>query len=127
MGKSVWYANSEDIERDLDIGWARINEIPWRKLEHNGFYFDQELLAASAGYVRNAFVLASFNEYSEYEHLEKILFDTISTEPIIQTDDPDTNISTERTEMYKRYKTDDYQPTAHEYRAEEARPIDLFS
>lgn len=39
--------------------------------EHYGYYFDQELMSASAGYVRNSFVLASQGEYSEYEHLEK--------------------------------------------------------
>lgn len=48
--------------------------------EHYGYYFDQELMSASAGYVRNSFVLASLGEYSEYERLEKILCDAISDE-----------------------------------------------
>lgn len=82
--------------------------------EHYGYYFDQELLATSAGYVRNSFVLASMGEYSEYEHLEKILSDTISTEPIIYEDDLDVPqpVRDKRT----KYHTKDYQPSAHEYR-----------
>ena len=39
-------------------------------VEHYGYFFDQELISANAGYVRNAFVLASLGEYSEYEALE---------------------------------------------------------
>ena len=156
-GKSVWYANSEDIVRDLDAGWDKINEISWSELsredfvkklsltfpalwqahpfregntrtivllmtffvEYHGFYFDQDLFAASAGYVRDAFVLASFDKYSEYEHLERILNDAISSEPIEQVDDLDDVTTASRKEKYERYLTDDYQPSAHEYRAEE--------
>ena len=155
-GKSVWYANNEDIERDLDIGWSKIQSISWDKLEreefaknlartfpllwqahpfrdgntrttvmlmtffveHYGYYFDQELLAASAGYVRNSFVMASVGEYSEYEHLEKILIDAISDEPISQVDDLDKAEATERSAKYERYHIEGYEPTAHEYRAE---------
>jgi cell filamentation protein len=155
-GKSVWYANDEDIERDLDIGWAKIQSVPWDKLEreefainlaktfpilwqahpfrdgntrtiamlmtffveHHGFYFDQELLATSAGYVRNAFVMASLGNYSEYEHLEKILIDAISDDPIPQVDDLDMIVVTERSAKYERYHIEDYEPTAHEYRAD---------
>jgi len=158
VGKSVWYANVEDIERDLDIGWTSVNKIDWTKqnregfaknlartfpalwqahpfrdgntramvmlmtffVEHNGFYFDQELLAASAGYVRNAFVLACWGKYSEYEHLEKILLDTISDQPIPQSDNLDDEIEGERVATYERYRTENYRPTAHEYRADES-------
>jgi len=35
-------------------------------VEHHGYFFDQELLAASAGYVRNALVLCSFGEASGF-------------------------------------------------------------
>ena len=51
-------------------------------VEHYGYYFDYELMANSAGYVRNAFVLCCFDDNSEFEHLERILFDAISEEPI---------------------------------------------
>lgn len=38
-------------------------------VEHYGYYMDQDLMAASAGYVRNSFVLASLDQFFEYEHL----------------------------------------------------------
>ena len=78
--------------------------------EHYGYYFDQELMSASAGYVRNSFVLASQGEYSEYEHLEKILCDAISDEPIEYTGGADTNA-----EKSEKYGNGDYVPTKHEY------------
>ncbi len=78
--------------------------------EYYGYYFDQELMSASAGYVRNSFVLASLGEYSEYEHLEKILCDAISDEPIDYTDDTDSN-----PEKYAKYDNGNYEPTKREY------------
>ncbi len=83
--------------------------------EHYGYYFDQELLARSAGYVRNSFVLASLGENSEFEHLEAILLDAISSEPIEYSDDDKTdNIKSEK---YSKYATEDYEPRKHEYKA----------
>lgn len=81
--------------------------------EYYGYYFDQELMSASAGYVRNAFVLASIGEYSEYEHLEKILCDAILNEPVEYTDDSD--VASNKTEKYVKYDIGDYEPTKHEY------------
>ena len=81
--------------------------------EHYGYYFDQNLMAESAGYVRNAFVLASLGEYAEYDHLEKILNDAICTEPIDYDDNPESNSVAK--EKYTKYQTDDYTPTKHEY------------
>ena len=43
---------------------------------------DQELLATSAGYVRDSFVMASLDQLSEYEHLERILLDAVQSAPI---------------------------------------------
>lgn len=51
-------------------------------VEHHGFYMDQELLAASSGYVRDSLVMASLDQFSEYEHLERILLDAVCDEPI---------------------------------------------
>lgn len=82
--------------------------------EHYGYYFDYELMAASAGYVRNAFVLCCFGKYSEFEHLEKILLDAISTEPIEDTDKIE-EATEEKTSKYEKYYTEDYKPTPHEY------------
>ena len=153
-GKSVWYANYDDIERDLEIGWSKINAISWETLtrddfvknitqtfpvlwqahpfrdgntrtivmlmtffvEHYGYYLDQELLATSAGYVRNAFVLCSFDEHSEYEHLEKILLDTISEFPIPEIDTLNETESAEKTTKYEKYYVPNYKPIQHEYR-----------
>ena len=81
--------------------------------EKYGYYFDYELMAASARYVRNAFVLCCFGEYSEFEHLEKILLDAISTEPIEETEEH-TDIPESRSSKYEKYYTD-YKPTPHEY------------
>jgi len=89
-------------------------------VEHYGFYFDQELFAASAGYVRKSFVLACWGEYSEYDHLEKILIDTISDKPISQIDNLDIFFVSDRAEVYEKYSTEDYHPIPHEYRADES-------
>ena len=151
-GKSVWYSNWDDIDRDLKAAWKRIDKVKWSKLshdefarsiarlfpavwqahpfregntrtvvmlialfaEHYGYYFDYELMAASAGYVRNAFVLCCFGEHSEFEHLERILTDAISKEPI-EDDDSDPDMSEEKASKYEKYHTDDYKPTPHEY------------
>jgi len=156
-GKSVWYANVIDIERDLKNGWVAINKIDWVNLdaikfaknlsrtfpalwqahpfrdgntrtivmlmtffvEHYGFFFDQELFAASAGYVRKAFTLACWGEHSEFEHLERILIDTISNTPIPQDENLRDTFPIERAEVYEKYSTEDYQPIPHEYRAED--------
>ena len=83
--------------------------------EHYGYYFDQELLARSAGYVRNAFVLASLGENSEYEHLEAILLDAISSEPIEYSDFDETENT--KAAKYSKYVTEDYEPKKHEYKA----------
>ena len=150
-GKSVWYSNCTDIERDLEKAWNKINKVDWSKLskddfakkvarlfpaiwqvhpfregntrtvvmlitffaEYYGYYFDQELMSANAGYVRNSFVLASLDKYSDYKDLETILCDAISEDPIEYDDSSDD--SPNRTEKYSRYDNSDYEPTKHEY------------
>lgn len=82
-------------------------------VEHYGYFFDQNLMAESAGYVRDSFVLASLGEYSEYEHLEKILLDAICTEPIDYN--AVNTINESQKERYEKYKSKDYTPTKHEY------------
>lgn len=82
-------------------------------VEHYGYFFDQNLMAESAGYVRDSFVLASLGEHSEYEHLEKILLDAICIEPVDYVND---NIeSKDKTDKYEKYKSKNYTPTKHEY------------
>ena len=82
-------------------------------VEYYGYFFDQNLIAESAGYVRDSFVLASLGENSDYEYLEKILLDAICTEPVDYADtDKATNINKEK---YEKYKSKDYIPNKHEY------------
>ena len=82
-------------------------------VEHHGYFFDQNLMAESAGYVRDSFVMASLGENSDYEYLEKILLDAICTEPVDYADtDKATNINKEK---YEKYKSKDYTPNKHEY------------
>lgn len=151
-GKSVWYSNWDNIDKDLNSAWDKIIAVGWKSLthedfakeiahlfpliwqvhpfregntrttvmlialfvEHYGYYFDYELMASSAGYVRNAFVLSCFGEYSEFEHLEKILIDAISEEPIEEFDNNESSLKSKETK-YKKYYTEYYKPTPHEY------------
>ena len=157
-GKSVWYSNWDDIDRDLSEVWQNIDAVDWNGLsqedfvknvtrffsaiwqvhpfregntrttvmmialfvEHNGYYFDYDLMEASAGYVRNSLVLCCFGEHSEYEHLERILMDAICTEPIEDSDDDaDESTPDDRLAKYEKYHTKDYKPSPHEYVEEE--------
>lgn len=148
-GKSVWYSNDDDIERDLSKAFDNLHSVDWKNLdkeqfvktlvpkvaaiwqvhpfregntrttvmfmtlfiEHYGYFVDKELLAESAGYVRNSLVLASFGEYSEYEHLEKILLDAVSKTPVNYSGYDDTD---EKSDKYSKYQSDKYEPSKHE-------------
>ncbi|WP_298034472.1 Fic family protein [uncultured Dysosmobacter sp.] len=84
-------------------------------VEHYGFYMDQELLAASAGYVRDSFVMASLDQFSEYEYLERILLDAVCAEPVLY-DAASLEASSEPgtpSEKYKKYQKDKYVPQPH--------------
>ena len=87
-------------------------------VEHYGYYMDQELLAASAGYVRDSFVMACLDQFSEYEHLERILMDAVCSEPIVYDpetlDDPPQ--SDPQSERYKKYQKEKYKPQPHSKR-----------
>ena len=156
-GVSVWYANDEDIEKELRRVFDEMNGIQWSALskqtfiseiarffpriwqihpfregntrttvmfltffvESFGYYFDQELFAASAGYVRNAFVLASIGKHSEYDHLEKILNDAVCETPPEKEEFPEEGTA-DPAVKYEKYRTKDYQPAPHEYRDDDA-------
>ena len=81
-------------------------------VEAHGYFFDKDLLAASAGYVRDSFVMASIDQHSEHEHLERILLDAVCTEPIL----PEAVDSAESTSesKYQKYQKDPYKPSPHE-------------
>lgn len=87
-------------------------------VEHHGYYMDQELLAESAGYVRDSFVMASLDQFSEYEHLEKILMDAVCDEPIEYDLSPDIEPEHQRSTKYQKYQREHYTPEPH-YRRED--------
>lgn len=78
---------------------------------------DQELMAASAGYVRDSFVMASLDQFSEFEHLERILLDAVCDEPIDYSEES-LEEPTEIPEKYRKYQNEPYVPEPH-YRREE--------
>lgn len=84
-------------------------------VEKHGYYMDQELLAASAGYVRDAFVMASLDQFSENEHLERILMDAVCEEPIDYDVEAlnTTGVEKQQSEKYKKYQTEKYVPQPH--------------
>ena len=86
-------------------------------VEHYGYYMDHELMAASAGYVRDSFVMASLDQISEYEYLERILMDAVCTEPIIYDEQAlDSGGQSERTGKYQKYQKEKYVPQPHQQR-----------
>lgn len=83
-------------------------------VEHHGYYMDQELMAASAGYVRDSFVMASIDEYSEYEHLERILFDAVCDEPVSYDETSlESDVPEQKEEKYRKYQKEKYEPQPH--------------
>lgn len=86
-------------------------------VEYHGYYMDQELLAASAGYVRDAFVMASLDQFSEFEHLERILLDAVCSDPIEYDEASLDAEEMEQPEKYRKYQKEAYTPEPH-YRRE---------
>lgn len=82
-------------------------------VEHYGFYMDHELLSASAGYVRDSFVMASLDQFSEYEHLERILLDAVCAEPVNYTIDSLEAPVSDRRARYQKYQKGRYVPQPH--------------
>ncbi len=83
-------------------------------VEKYGYYMDQDLMAASAGYVRDAFVIASIGQYAEYKHLERILLDAVRDKPV--TYDEATvgeTVETHQNEQYQKYQKEEYVPQPH--------------
>lgn len=83
-------------------------------VEKCGYYMDQELMAASAGYVRDSFVMASLDQNSEYEHLERILADAVCDEPITYDEESIGHSAGDtQDERYSKYQTEKYEPQPH--------------
>lgn len=154
-GRSVWYSNDEDIERDLTAAFQAIHDFDWDAcsreevvaalthlfppiwqvhpfregntrtvvmlmtlfVEAHGYYFDKDLLAASAGYVRDSLVMASIDQNSEFEHLERILLDAVCNEPVEpQEEEPTVE---ETSSKYAKYQKEPYTPAPHTARADD--------
>jgi len=82
-------------------------------VEFHGYHMDQELMAASAGYVRDSFVMASLDQFSEYEHLERILLDAVCAEPVSYSVESLENAEEAVQEKYKKYQKEKYTPQPH--------------
>lgn len=87
-------------------------------VEHHGFFMDKDLLAASAGYVRDSFVMASLEQNSEFKHLEKILLDAVCLKPIIYDEHALEPKPERETHKYGKYQKEPYIPQPHELRVE---------
>ena len=82
-------------------------------VEHYGYHIDQDLLAESAGYVRDAFVMASLDQFSEYEHLERILLDAVCADPVHYELALDAESEVQQSEKYQKYHREHYTPEPH--------------
>lgn len=72
----------------------------------HGITIDGSLLSKYNAYVRESLVMASIGEYSEYEHLEKIILDAMG-----DADGSETDATEEATEQYAKineYEVKDY-------------------
>lgn len=86
-------------------------------VEAHGYFFDKDLLALSAGYVRDSFVMASIGQFSEFEHLEQILLDAVCTQPV---EGPDTSLPEPGHQgKYAKYQKEPYTPAPHTPRADQ--------
>ena len=86
-------------------------------VEHCGYWLDQELMTACAGYVRDSFVMASLGQYSEFEHLEKILRDAVCEEPVCYDDTAlESPKKPNGREKYRKYQRESYEPQPHRER-----------
>lgn len=66
---------------------------------------DAEFIGKNAKFFRNALVLASIDQYSEYEYLTNILMDSISTK-----------VKTGEYKTIRQYQIDKYEYTTHKYK-----------
>lgn len=107
--------------RSLSASWAygelTGEQMKQALLAYHRRIAEQELMAASAGYVRDSFVMASLDQFSEFEHLERILLDAVCDEPLdysVESLEEPVAIP----EKYQKYQKEPYVPEPH-YRREE--------
>lgn len=84
-------------------------------MESKGFFVDTQLITSCAGYVRDAFVLASAAEPDFYP-LTKLLNDAVSRVPFKLTEDLTPAELRDRQETYQQYAREGYCAREHELR-----------
>ena len=75
-------------------------------LKQYGYSYNAELIKKHAKYFRNALVMASLNEYAEYDYIDNIMKDAISN---INSKD-----STNKYQRIKNYNIENYEYSYHE-------------
>lgn len=85
-------------------------------VEAHGYFFDKDLLAACAGYVRDSLVMASIDQFSEPEHLERILLDAVCMEAIPSEDTAAPEMPAH--EKYAKYQKEPYRPSPHKLKSD---------
>ncbi len=60
-----------------------VSTLAFLFLKQYGYTYDANLIKENAKYFRNALVMASIGEYSEYEHLQEILMDAINNKKVL--------------------------------------------
>ncbi len=88
-------------------------------VEAHGYFFDKDLLAACAGYVRDSLVMASIDQFSEPEHLERILMDAVCTEVIPVQDEDESSFKTDVSAKYAKYQKEPYHPVPHKLKSDD--------
>ena len=82
-----------------------VSTLAFLFLKQYGYTYDANLIKENAKYFRNALVMASIGEYSEYEHLQEILMDAISNKEVINQNQKYSKI--------KDYNVNDYKYDYH--------------
>lgn len=80
---------------------------------HHGMAIDGVFLSKYNAYVRDSLVMASIGEYSEYEHLEKIVMDAMGQADVEEKDVAETIEQYTRINEYevKDYYYRQFEPT----------------
>ncbi len=79
--------------------------------KQHGYSYNAEIIKENAKFFRNALVMASIKEYSEYSYLQRILTDVMKTE-----------VGKKATPKYKKikdYNVDDYEYAYHKVKEED--------
>ena len=71
-----------------------------------GLKVNTDFIGKHAKFFRNALVLASIDQYSEYEHLTNILLDSVSTKKITE----------DKYQTIREYEVEKYEYRKHKYK-----------